>query len=467
MNKFDIIIIGGGATAFATAIRANELGAKSVMINSGLPIGGTCVNVGCVPSKILAHAGEIVNMVRNNNVPGLELGVESVDFKRIINGELRTVDKFREEKYEKVLSDLKNTTLVEGKAEFYDKNKVKVKDKVFESDYIVVASGSSATIPPIKNLREIGYMTHIEAMRTDKIPKRLTVIGAGPVGLELAQIYSRFGSKVTILQRNDRIFPRGEVELTGRLSGILEDEKITIETGVNINGARLSGKEKILSYIIDGVSFEIASDEILLSSGKTPNTADLHLDIPGVKTSDNRAIIVNEYLQTNISNIFAGGDVADLPRRLETTAGREGTIMAENILNGAKLSIDYDTVPYAVFTDPQYASVGLTEEEQMARMGTCDCRTMSFESLPKAGIIGREEGMIKMNINPKTKEIVGVHILSPNAGDIIAQAMILIKNKNTIYDIIESEPVFPTLSEAVKYVALSFVKDISKMSCCV
>ncbi len=176
---------------------------------------------------------------------------------------------------------------------------------------------------------------------------------------------------------------------------------------------------------------------------------------------------MNEFFQTSQPHVFAVGDVVNLPSRYEPSAGREGTLATQNALTGSRDSIDYDAVPFTIFTDPQLAGVGFTEDEQMDKMGVCACRTVSFDNIPKAIIMNRTEGLIKMVIHPTTKQILGVHILAPNAGELVAEAMMLVKNKNTIDDVIGSLPMFPTLSEALKIVALSFTKDVSKLSCCI
>ncbi len=292
----------------------------------------------------------------------------------------------------------------------------------------IIATGSTANVPPIEGISEAGFVTHIEALKMPKQPQGLIVIGAGPLGLEFAQMFSRFGTKVTILQRGSSIFSPGEQELTNRLAQILTKEGITIKTNVEVKNARKEGVKKIVSYTVDGKREEVSANEILLAAGKTPNTQGLGLDVVGVEIDQRQAIIVNQYFQTSNKNIFAVGDVASLPLRLETIAGREGTLAAENALKGTTLSIDYNAVPYTIFTDPQLAGVGWTEEEQMKQMGVCACRTVSFEDIPKAIIMRRTEGLIKMAIHPQTKQILGVHILAPNAGELIAQAMMLVKN---------------------------------------
>jgi mercuric reductase len=468
MQDFDLIIIGGGAGAFAAAIKANELGAKTLMVNQGLPLGGTCVNVGCVPSKTLLWAGEVMHQAKNHGIPGIDIEIKNFDFAKVVQYELDLVEKLRDEKYEKVLSQLEHVTHIEGGAMFVSPTEIEIEvdRQKYAAKKFIVAAGSTAAVPLIENIREVGYITHIEALKLKQQPKELIVVGAGPVGLEFAQMYSRFGTKVTILHRGSSIF-RGEEELITRLTEILTDEGITIKTNVQVKSARKGGDKKTISYSIDGKTEEVSGDEILLAVGKTPNTQDLALNKAMVEIDEKQSIKVNPQFQTSQSHIYAVGDVTNTPLRLEPTAGREGTLAAENALKDTQNSIDYNTVPWTIFTDPQLAGVGFTEEEQMKKFGTCMCKTVSFKDVPKALILNRTEGLIKMAIHPETKQIMGIHILAPNAGELIAEAMMLIKNKNTIDDVINSLPMFPTLSESIKIAALSFTSDIKKLSCCV
>lgn len=467
MKKFDLIIIGGGAGAFAAAIKANELKAKTALINSGLPLGGTCVNVGCVPSKALLWAGEIMHNAEHHGVPGIELERKQFNFKTVVKDELALVEKLRTEKYERVLKNLEHVTFMEDKAKFTSSETVEVNGEELSAEKFIIATGSTATAPPIEGIKETGYITHIEALKLDKQPRELIVIGAGAVGLEFAQMYARFGTKVTLLQRGPVIFPPGEKELTDHLAKLLTKEGVSVMTNAEVSKAAKEDDKKVVHYTVNGNAHSVVADEILLATGKTPNTDKLGLDKAGVTVNDRKAVQVSSTFKTSQVNISAVGDVTDLSLRLETTAGREGSLAAENVLSGARKSIEYNTVPYTVFTDPQYASVGFTEDQQMKELGTCACRTVSFADIPKAILTHRTEGMIKMSIHPETKVIMGVHILAPHAGDLIAQAMVLIQNKNTIDDVTNSMPVFPTLSEAIKIVAMSFTKDISKLSCCI
>lgn len=467
MQKFNLIIVGGGAGAFAAAIKANELGAKTLMVNSGLPLGGTCVNVGCVPSKTLLWAGEVMHQAKHHHIPGLDIEVKNFDFATVVQNELDLVEKLRSEKYEKVLGNLEHVTYLDGLVEFVSPNEIIVNDQQYSAEKFIIATGSTARVPKIEGINDVGFVTHIAALKLKQQPKKLIIVGAGPVGLEFAQMYARFGTKVTILHHSGSIFSQAEEQLTSRLQEVLEQEGIIVKTNAKVKSARKEVDKKIVTFVVNDQEEQVSADEILLAVGKIPNIAELGLDKAEVEITDRQAVKVNPQFQTSQPHIFAVGDVTDAPLRLETTAGREGTLAAENTLKDTKHSIDYNTVPWTIFTDPQLASVGLTEDEQMKQMGVCACRSVSFERIPKAIIMHHTEGLIKMAIHPETREIMGVHILAPNAGELIAEAMMLIKNKNTIDDVVNSLPIFPTLSEAIKIVAMSFTKDLKKLSCCI
>jgi len=467
MKKFDLIIIGGGAGAFAAAIKANDLEKNTLMVNDGLPLGGTCVNVGCVPSKTLLWAGEVMHTSKKHGIPGLEIEVKSFDFKKVIEDELNLVESMQKDKYEKVLASLDKVEFLKGRASFTSAKTIEVKGEVYEADKFVIATGSTARVPDAEGIREAGYLTHIEALKIKTLPKELVVMGGGPTALEYAQMYARFGSKVTILHHSERLFRAGEAALVSKLSEILKEEGLDIKLNIDVKKVRVENGKKILTCEQETKELEVSCDEILVAIGKIPNTKDLNLDKARVSIDKHQAIEVQPNYQTSAKHIFAVGDVVNLPLRLETTAGKEGSYATENALAGTDKSIDYNTVPYTIFTDPQMAGVGLTEEQQMKEFGACTCRSVSFDKVPKAMIIKRTEGMIKMAIDPKSTKIMGVHILAPNAGELIAEPMMLIRNGNTIDDVLDSLPMFPTLSEALKLVSMSFYKDISKLSCCI
>ena len=467
MSHYDLIVIGGGAGGFGAAIKANDLGAKTALVHAGLPLGGTCVNVGCVPSKTLLRTAEVLHTATHHGIPGLELAVTHLDVAAIVRDELALVHQLREEKYAAVLRELEHVTLIEGPARFADAHTIDVGGETLSADRFVIATGSTATVPPVAGLQDVGFLTHIEALRQERLPASLVVIGAGPVGLEFSQLYARFGARVTVLQRGPSIGVQTEPALAQRLVEVLEREGIRFVMNARVISVERAGSQKRVTYRVGDESLTVDAEEILLAAGKTPNTGTLRLDTVSVTVDARSAIIVNPACQTSAPHVYAVGDVAALPARVEMTAGHEGTLAVENALTGSQKRIEYDTVPYTVFTDPQLAGVGLTEDAQMERLGVCSCRTVSFEDVPKARILKRTEGLIKMAIHPDTTQIMGVHILAPDAGDLVAQGMTIIRNRNTIGDVIDSLPMFPTLSESIKWVALAFTRDISKVSCCV
>lgn len=466
MKTYDFAIIGGGAAGFAAAIRANELGKKTIIVNHGLPLGGTCVNVGCVPSKTLIHAAELLWRSRHHHVPGINLTAGRFSFRTVIQDELNLVERLRHEKYEGVLKHLKQVEMKHGFAKFLDDKTILVGDEKIRAERFFIASGSTANGLSVPGLKEAGYLTHITALKLKELPRSLIVVGGGPLGLEFAQMYARFGTKVTIIQSASRLMMPAEPELSARLFEILTSEGVDVYVGATLIEVKKSKSKKIALFKVEDRELSVHAEEILIATGKTPNTENLNLQAAGVKMNDKKAIIVRKDYSTSAPHIFAAGDVAALPMRLETTAGKEGTYAAQNALTGSSKSINYDFVPWTVFSDPELAGVGLTDAEAVKRGITCNCRTVSFEAVPKAHIIKDTRGLIKMVIDNKTRRILGIHILAPRGGDLIATAMMVVKNKMTIDDVIDTMPMFPTLSEAIKIVAQSFDHDLSALSCC-
>lgn len=467
MNDYDLIIIGGGAGAFAAAIKANELKAKTLMINHGLPLGGTCVNVGCVPSKNLLKAGEILYYSQHHNFAGIKLRTEEFDFGRTIQEELDLVAAMRKEKYENVLKNLENVTFEEARVKFVSPNEIEATGRTYQAKKFIIATGSTTNVPTIEGVRETGYLTHIEALANKHKPKSIIIIGAGPLGLEFAQMFHHFGSKVIILQKGDTILPRVEPEIASALEKYLTEEGIEIYNQAEALSVHKEDNEKVVKAKIKDVEQEFRADEIVMAAGKTANTKDLNLQVAGVETDDRQAIKVNEFQKTSADHIFAVGDVTSQKLRLETTAGKEGTLAAKNALTGSQDGINYWQVPYAVFTYPQVAGIGMTDAEVIESGGRCTCSTVDFSKVPKAGAIKDTRGVIKMVISSENRKILGIHLVSPEAADIINQGIYILKGEMTVDDIIDSLPVFPTLSESIKIAALSLTTDINKLSCCV
>ena len=294
----------------------------------------------------------------------------------------------------------------------------------------------------------------------------MVIIGGGPLGLEFAQMFAHFGTKVTVLEAMEQILPREEPEIAAELRRCLEEEGLVIHAGVRIEAVEEQNGKKQVSFSKEGINESIETGELLLATGIRPNTSDLGLEKAGVGVDKNGFIQVNQYYQTDNPAIFAAGDcVGKMP--LETIAAKEGSLAGENALTIPVRTLNYDHVPHAVFTNPQVASVGLTEQEEMRRFNACLCRTIYMDVVPRAMAINENRGAFKMAIHPHSYKILGVHIVAPFAADLIHEATIAVRLQLTIYDVIDTIHVFPTFSEGIKRVAQAFTRDVSKMSCCV
>lgn len=464
MKQYDLIIMGGGAAGFAAAMKANELEAKTLMINNNLVgVGGTCVNVGCLPTKHLLHIGEFIHNIKKHNFNGLDSSI-SFDFRTLIEEKNKLVDKFRIEKYEKVLSVLSHVEFVEGNAAFITASQVQVNNETYKANKFIIATGSSSVVLPIEGIDKVDYLTNIEALQLKELPKSMIVLGGRALALEFAQMFSRFGTKVCLLQRSKTIIPTEEPELANLLMQYLREEGIEISTKVKLKSIHQSGNEKIVKAIIDGEDREFKAEQILMATGRRPNTSDLGLEKIGIKLGKKGGVPVDGEMQA-AGNVWAAGDVTGEPM-LETVAAKEGMIAANNALSEKKKKMDYRVVPRAIFTDPQFAVVGLTDEETNEKGISCKCHTVPMELVPKAQAIKNTKGAIKVVVDNDTQIIMGIHILAPQAADLIHEAVMIIKNRMTVDDVIDTLHIFPTLAEAVKLGAQSFRRDITKMSCC-
>ncbi len=468
MEKFEYAIIGQGAAAFAAAIKADELGIKTIMIGKnvtkGTVIGGTCVNVGCVPSKRLIFASNFLDRINKKRFNGLTTYSKLENFKELIKDKDKLISKLRREKYKDVLSKLKNVKFIDGLASFESRNLIKVNNERIQADKILIATGARINVPKINGLENVKFLTNEEALSLNKLPKSMIIIGGRALGLEFAELFTHLGVKVTIVERSDRIIPNWEPEISYYLSNYLKEEGIKIIDGAQILRVD-SGKNISVKIKHRNESIELKAEKLLLATGRKPNIEFLHLDKTNVKINKEGFIIIDKFMRTSDENIFAAGDVTGEPM-LETLAAAEGNKATINAFTDRKETIDMNSVPSAIFTFPEAARVGLTDAEAREAGIRCACSTILLKDLPKSMIIKDERGLIKMVIDSKTKRILGVEILSENAADIINEATLAVKLNLTIDDIIDTIHVFPTLSEMIKLVAISFYKDIKKLTCC-
>ena len=469
MEEYEYAIIGHGAAAFAAALKADELGIKTVMIGKnetkGTLLGGTCVNVGCVPSKRLITIGNFLDKINTKRFDGLSYSTRIENFGKILEDKEFLVGSMRFSKYQKVLGKLKNVKYVNGFASFKDKNTLTVDGREIKAKKILIATGARAKIPGIMGIDKVNYLTNEEALSMKKLPKSIIIVGGRALGLEFAEMFAHFGVNVTLLQRSDRILPNWEPEVSYYLEQYLKEEGVNIITGVKID--KVSGsKEAVKVYFsVKGSKQEVRAKEILLATGRTPNIEKLNLNGIGVKLDKNGFIKINKYVETSVRGIYAAGDVTGEPM-LEALAAAEGNKATANAFSDKKLSIDINSVPSAVFTFPEAARVGLTDKEANSNGIKCACQPVMFKDLAKAGIIKDTRGLIKMVINANTKRILGVEIVGENAADLIHEAVLAVKFKLTIDDIIDTVHMFPTLSEIMKLGALSFYHNVEDLSCC-
>src|SRR5437879_3741787 len=461
---FDLVILGSSSAAFAAAIKADDHGAKTAMITRST-VGGTFVNVGCVPSKNLLRAGELQYYDSHREFPGIRPGRTRLEFNRIIEQKNQIVRGLRKEKYSDVLRSLPSTKLFRGNARFVSKTRVKVDGINVDGKKFVVATGSSPRIPSIPGIENVGYLTNVEALSLKNKPASMVVLGGRALGLEFAQMLSHMGTRVTLLQRSDRIIPKEEPEIPEALRQYLESEGIEIKTGVHVKRVYQTHGEKVIVATVKGREIEARGDELLLATGRDPNTNLLGLETVPVGLRKDGAVKVNLEMRTTAPHVWAAGDVIGEPM-LETIAAKEGAAAAENALLGTHRKIDFLPVPRAIFTSPQVASVGFTEKQAHEEGYECTCRTIPMSKVPKAIVIRDTRGLVKMVADASTGRILGVHILADNAADIIHEAVLAVKHKLTIDDIIDTVHVFPTMTEAIKLAATSFRKDIDQLSCC-
>lgn len=464
MKEYDFVIIGGGAAGFAAALKADELDVKTLMVNRG-PIGGTCVNVGCVPTKYLLTALELKKRALMGHYSGLSFTLKEFDFRKLLDGKDELVKKLRREKYEKVLESLENVDYIDGSARFSSNSEIVVNGEKINFKKALIATGAKPRILTIGGVEDVKdrILTHIGALELEKVPDSVVIIGGRTQALEFAQIFARAGSEVTLLQRSMRIMPTAEPELAIELEDILSEEGTNINTSARIKRLERAGEGVRVHTEVGGKEKMFEAQYVFFATGRSPNTHDLGLENTDVKTDEKGFVVVDETLKAG-KNIYAAGDVIGEPM-LETVAAKEGFTVATNALEEKNVKIDYRVVPKVVFTDPQLASVGLTDREAQ-KFTECSCRAVEISNVPKALILGEERGLIKMVVDAKTKEILGVRILAYNAAEMIHEAALIIRNRMTIDEVIDTLHVFPTMSEAIKLAALSFKGDISKMPCC-
>lgn len=471
-DTFDFLILGSGSTAFAAAIKASDLGARVAMVERRT-LGGTCANRGCLPSKNLIEAARIVHEASHPRYAGLTPATVGVDFPALVAQKDGVVREYRAKKYASVAGGLTDLELLEGDASFVDPHTILLGNRRVTGDRVMIATGSRPTIPPIPGLDGVPYLTSDlldadEAGRLSELPETLVVLGGGYVAVELAQMFARLGSRVTIVARSG-LLSGYEPDLGRTLAEAFAAEGIEVLAGARVD--RVSGDEHGVALAVElaDVGRVIRAERLLVATGRMPNTDTLGLDRAGVALDPAGFVVVDAELRTSQQHIWAAGDVIGRQHRsqMATPVGaRQGRIIAENAFADAGRRFDGAVIPRAIFTDPPIAVVGETEAEIRARHYPAVTATTPLLYVPRAGAVHRTTGFVKLIASTIDERVLGVHVIGESAPEIIHEAAMAMRFKATLADFVDLIHVYPTMSEALKIGAQAFSRDVTKLSCC-
>lgn len=462
-----LLIIGGGGAAFAAALKASSLGARASIINDGLPMGGTCVNVGCVPSKTLIRAAEALHRARHPApFAGLATSGRLDDFAALMQQKRELVETLRQAKYADVIKDDPRIVFRQGRGLLLDGHTIMVNGDRLEGDAVLIATGARPALPPFPGLDKVSFLTNESAFELKALPGSLLVLGGRYIALEIAQLFARLGTRVTILQRSDRILPDQPAQLTGELAGYLTAEGIRIVTGVKALNVAEEGNETILEAMVVGKRQVFRAERLLVATGRAPNTDKLGLEQAGVVLTEDRFVYVDDALATSVNNVFAAGDVIGGPMFVYSAA-YEGAMAAENALTTGRARVrDYTALPWVIFTDPQVAGVGLDFSQAKARGLDAETVTLPLSQVPRAIAARDTRGCITLVRDRATDQLVGARILAPEGSELLMEVVLAIRHRITVRQVAEAFHPYLTLSEGLKLAALSFGKDVRKLSCC-
>lgn len=460
----DLAIVGSGSAGVAAAIRAAEAGARVVVVEAGT-LGGTCVNVGCVPSKTLIRAAEAHHRASHVAFAGLSARAGSLEWDRLVAQKDELVNDLRQAKYADVLASYPSISILRGRAAFRPDGALEVGGNVVRARKVLIATGARPWAPPIPGLAETPYLTSTSALALGALPPSMIVIGASAVGLELAQMFARVGTAVTVLEALPRIAPAEDQAVSEALTSYLREEGIRIRAGVSV---------RRVSSVPAGASVEIADGNdvgvlsaaaLLVAAGRRPNTAGMGLEEAGIRLGPKGEVVVDEHLRTTRPNVYAAGDVIGDPAFVYVAA-YAGNLTADNALNGDGRRYDLSVVPRVTFTDPAIASIGLTEAQARAEIGNVRVSTLPMSYVPRAIAARDTRGLIKLIADASTNLLVGAHILAPEAGDLINQAALAMRFEIRVDEIASMLYPYLTNAEGLKLAAQTFDKDVSKLSCC-
>jgi mercuric reductase len=469
-STYDLVVIGTGGAGMGAAIKAAELGQTVCIVEAGV-IGGTCVNIGCVPSKTLIRAAGAYYQAGHHPFRGVHSHADGLDWKEIIHQKDHLVRELRQSKYVDVLSSYTDRiTLVRGRARLQADGAVALDNgRILTTRGVVIATGARPRVLPIAGIEHVSILDSTSAMSLPEQPHSLLVIGGRAVALELGQTFARLGTQVTILQRSGRLIPDHEPEIAEALANYLRAEGIAIHTGVTPLSIREDGGEKVITATVDGTQREFRAEQVLMAAGRTPNTHDMGLSEAGIALDAGGFIEVDEHMATSRPGIYAAGDVTNRPQ-LVYVAAAAGGIAAENALNGNARRLNLTVLPDVIFSDPQVATVGLTEAEALAGGYAVKTTSLPLAYVPRALAARDTRGLIKLVAEQGSDRLLGAHVLAAEAGEVIQTAALAVsaglRYGFTVADL--RAMLFPYLTqvEGLKLAAQTFEKDVAQLSCC-
>lgn len=469
--RYDLAIIGSGGAAFAAAIAATRLGRSVVMIERATT-GGTCVNVGCVPSKALLAAAEARHTAsKAGRFPGITASAGAVDGPALIAGKDALVEGLRTDKYVDLAADY-GWEIIAGSARFTSDTGGPGLNVELASggitrvaaEHYLIATGSAPWAPPLDGLPGTGFLTSTTAMDLDRLPESMIVLGGGYVGLEQAQLFARLGTAVTVVTRSD-LTSKEEPEVSAVLEDVFGDEGIRVHTHVTVTAVRRDENGYSLTAERGTERLHLRAEQLLVATGRRPVTARLNLEAVGVKTGRRGEIMVDEYLRTGNERIWAAGDVTGGPQFVYVAA-TQGTLVADNALSGAERTLDYTALPRVIFTSPAVASVGMTDA-QATEMGLeCDCRVLPLAYVTRAVVNRDTRGLVKLVAAADTGRLLGVHVVAENAGDVITAATYALTAGMTVDQLAHTWAPYLTMAESLKLAAQAYTTDVATLSCC-
>jgi mercuric reductase len=462
-EAYDLAVIGAGSAGFSAAITAAEQGSRVALIGHG-EIGGTCVNVGCVPSKTMIRAAEALHGGRAaSRFDGIVGEARVIDWGRVIAAKDELVAGLRQKKYIDLLPQYEGIAYIEGAARLADGG-VAVGDSFIRAPKIVIATGARPALPPIPGIGKVSSLTSTSLLELDTLPKSLIVVGGGFIGAELAQMMARMGVAVTMVCRS-RLLPQAEPEVSDALMDVFRAEGMRLHCGVAYDACREDAAGVTLCVKDDGELIELNAEKLLIATGRAPNVEGLGLAEASVAQDERGAIIVDAQMRTSKAGVYAAGDVTNRDQFVYMAA-YGAKLAARNALNGDTLSYDNTAMPWVVFTDPQVAGVGLTEAQAAAAGHEAKVSVVPLDQVPRALAARDTRGLIKLVADARTNRLLGGQILAPEGGDSVQTLALALKHAMTARAL--GETIFPYLTtvEGLKLAAQGFERDVAKLSCC-